>query len=149
MSTRIRYHPPVLQETLLIDKVLEKYPAHKKQPELIQLLVHEYKKLWWLVLSYSGWRIVAPGCILAVQHAHQELGRRQYFEDSVSYFERYVPHQELAWAGYTDVRGTLDTLHAYSEMFRETPNIPWTDIVTAHKDILSGFKKTKPPLILQ
>jgi hypothetical protein len=50
----------------------------------------------------------------------------------MAYFRRYISFQEWVWKGVGDIRGTLDTLHAYNELFQEPLTDPWKEIENAH-----------------
>jgi hypothetical protein len=60
------------------------------------------------------------------------MSREYYFHDCIAYFSRYVGRREWAWHGYSDVRGTLDTLGSYTEFFSDPPCEPWKDMTNAH-----------------
>jgi hypothetical protein len=112
--------------------VVETYPNHHLDDGLITDLVAEYVKLWRLVLNYPTNRVVATGCICAVQRVHQSADRRSYFAQCMSYFGRYVPAKDIAWQGPMDIRGTIDTVHAYHDLHREFPPPQWGDILAVY-----------------
>lgn len=133
MSNRIRYAPPPLNRQTLTQTVLSHYPSHRKCSEWIALLVTEYCKLWHLALSYPERRVVAPGCILAVQKVHQHLDRDIYFAESVSYFGRLIALRELSWGGDSDIKGAIETVRSYSELYHEDPAEPWNEMTKRYQ----------------
>lgn len=128
MTDRPRFMPSMLNQSWLKAIVLEQYPSHQQCKEWIDLLVVEYIKLWRLVLSYPEKRVVAPGCIVAVQQVHQFADREAYFQNCMQYFNRYIPSEDFAWQGYRDTRGVIDTLNAYADLYHDSPPLPWIDI---------------------
>jgi hypothetical protein len=132
MGPRVRYAPPPIDQRSLSNLVIEKYQSHQSCRDLIETLVAEYVKLWRLVLSYPEHRIVAPGCISAVQRVHQAADRRTYFAQSMDYFGRYVPPRDIAWQGPMDIRGSIDTVRAYHDLHREFPPMEWSDILAVY-----------------
>ena len=125
---KVKYAPPPIDQRFLSRLVLEAYPSHQSCANLIDILVSEYVKLWRLVLNYPKHRVVAPGCLCAVQKVHQSADRLSYFVDSMSYFGRYVSIKDLAWFGPMDIKGTVDTVHAYHDLHKEFPPEPWADM---------------------
>jgi hypothetical protein len=136
MQPRPRYYPPAINVAGLKSSVLAQYPSHRGSLHLIDSLISEYIKFWRLILSYRDKRIVATGPILAVQQVHQQH-REEYFADCMHYFNRYVPAKEMAWGGSIDVRGAVQTVASYNELFQEPPPLPWADITA-----LFSFKRT-------
>jgi len=125
---RARYYPPAIHELWLKESLLRRYPSHKTCKEWIDVLYSEYVKLWRLVLSFPEKRVVAPGCIMAVAHVHQDADRQRYFRDCIDYFQRFVAPHELAWRGDNDIKGTVQTIAAYQDLFKEDPALPWRDM---------------------
>jgi hypothetical protein len=93
---------------------------------LIVKLTEEYLRLWRLVLSYPEKRIVAPGPIIAVQEVHR-THREMYFHDCMEYFRRFMC-KEFVWEGRLDVRGTIDTVVSYKDLYHESPPEQWHDL---------------------
>ena len=131
---RVRYRPPAIDELWLKEALLMRYPSHKTCKEWIDVLSSEYLKLWRLVLSFPEKRVVAPGCIMAVAHVHQDADRQGYFRDSMEYFQRFVSPLELAWRGDKDINGTVETISAYQELFQVDLAPPWRDM-TKHDSL--------------
>jgi hypothetical protein len=140
MSPRQRYAPPAINQDLLCSSLVSVYPSHTTTRNLMQLLVFEYMKLWRMKLGYPEKRIVASPCIVAVQCVHQTADREMYFSDCMAYFRRYIPFQEWGWTGIGDIRGTLDTLHAYNDLFQEPLSDPWKEIENAHALKKNSFR---------
>ncbi len=126
----IHYAPPPISPQWLADAVLHAYPAHRASGRLIEELVHEYLRLWRLIVHYPDKRVVAPGPIIAVQRVHW-THRRRYFEDCMAYFNRYI-FKECVWGGHQDVAGTLDTVRSYHEFYD-------TDLPPAWKDMQDAY----------
>ena len=130
MAIRIQYYPPNISRDWLITEVIHRYPNHQKSRNLIAMLVDEYLRLWRLSLSFSERRIVAPGPIIAVQQVHR-THREEYLHDCMEYFRRFMG-QELIWGGRLDVRGTVDTVTSYSDLYNESPPGPWNDMTEVY-----------------
>lgn len=124
----IRYAPPPIDQSYLCRLVLEQYPSHRSRSDLIAVLVSEYVKLWRLVLNYPGRRIVATPCIIAVQKVHRYTDRTSYFIDSMRYFGKFISEGDLAWRGSKDIKGVLETIHAYLDLQGELPPDPWAEM---------------------
>ena len=130
--SRIQYAPPPLNRDELCERMSQRYPHHVVRGEdLIRLLVDAYIDLWHLKRQFDDRRVVATGCILAVQEVHS-VERVRYLHSCVEYFGRFVHSRELAWGGVPDVRGAHDTVMVYKERFKRLPPEPWNELVHAH-----------------
>lgn len=123
---RIHYSPPSISLSWLTEEMSAHYPSHKQSKTLLEDLSKEYLKFWRLVLSFPERRVVAPGPITAVQRVHWS-NHEAYYIDSQTYFNRFLL-LELVWHGRLDVRGALDTVYAYKELYHESPPPAWQDI---------------------
>ena len=121
------YGPPLLREDILTARLLDWYPSHKGSLILLTNLVEEYKRFWRLILNYPHRRVVAPGPIMAVQRAHQ-FDARRYFDDCMTYFNKFMRRDMLAWHGRTDYVGTFDTIMVYQDLFATDPPVAWIDM---------------------
>ena len=134
------YAPPPLPREALCNLMLEAYPSHKTEKELIMLVVEEYIKLWLLKREYPSRRIVAPATILAVQRVHQRLGNKgiaktQDVYDSEVYRNHCIEYlgfylcREFVWDERSDHGGTVQTMRAYRDCFHNDPPPPWQQMV--------------------
>ncbi len=121
------FGPPLLREKAIQARLLEWYPSHAGSVSLLADLVEEYKRFWRLVLNYPHRKVVAPGPIMAVQRAHQSDAER-YFDDCMNYFNKFMPRDALAWQGTSDLRGTIDTIMVYRDLFTTDPGAAWIDM---------------------
>jgi hypothetical protein len=128
----VRFVPPPFNQQMLCNLVIEQYQSHASCKDVIATLVSEYVKLWRLVLSFPNNRVVATGCILAVQQVHQSSDRNAYFYDCMQYFNRYVSRRDFAWFGNRDIRGTLDTMSVYSQLYGIPPE-PWNEMRSVYE----------------
>ena len=117
----------MLQGNVLKNKLLILYPNHRCSHNLLADLVEEYKRFWRLVLSYPHRRVVAPGPVMAVQRVHQ-IDEDRYYDDCMTYFNRFMSRKDLAWQGKTDHLGTHDTIMVYQDLFKADPPRAWADM---------------------
>ena len=130
MAPNVRYFPPAISPVWLTQELLKHYPNYKLSNFSLEDLAKEYIKFWRLVLSYPEKRVVAPGPIIAVQQVHF-AHHEAYFDDCMTYFNRFVL-RELVWHGQRDIRGAVDTVRAYRDLYHELPPPVWQNITAIY-----------------
>ena len=134
MPERIAYAPPPLNRGMLARLTLEAYPSHhgsQTSKEQIVLLVAEYLKVWHLKLEFPLARIVAPAPVIAVARIHCE--QKEYFNECMDYFNRYVHPSDITWEGESDPLAVVHTVGAYHERYHfAPPEVVWNELLKLH-----------------
>jgi hypothetical protein len=61
-----------------------------------------------------------------------EYGSKQYFNDCMDYFNRFLAPRDIAWKGTIDHQGTHDTVTVYHDLYSSEPPVAWVDMTSLY-----------------
>jgi hypothetical protein len=135
--------PPPIDTKWLLAALKDKFPAHKGNPEMQDLLdelVNAYSTWWLLMSKYPERRIVAIAPVWAVREIHAE-DLELFFADCFDYLGK-IPVKKDIWGGAMDFRGTYETASTIEEAGIYA-GLPWQPIMrVARGDLTPRIVRT-------